>query len=365
MQTAQRIACGGAFTVDRAPWFWAGLSFIPTDGVLDALEEALLAGDATLDANTARVCVDKVGSAAPCWGPSAAGFVPVVECEQAVSGRKPDGASCRSGQECAAGTCGGTTCPGTCSAGARAGQSCGFGHPCASGYECGPTTGVCVALKKCASDSGCAANEICAIGYCRTAGGALGDACQISHPEPGQADGCGRDLYCDGQFVGSTGTCRPRVAAGETCGVNPFIGSIGVTRECAGHMVCAGFAMDSTGRVTQTGHCAAPGDVGDACQIDHDFSSGYAYGDCLLDLMCDSSTHLCHRLPGVGERCHLGRCDMGSECGADDVCVRAPSDGESCPSQQGGPLRPDFAPCLNPNSYCSTVCKDATAACLP
>ncbi|MCA9580284.1 MAG: hypothetical protein KC416_00735 [Myxococcales bacterium] len=178
-------------------------------------------------------------------------------------------------------------------------------HPLvAAGAACDPDRDQCV------PNYGC--NHVEPHTCVTTAKGKLNESCGIS--------GCEENLWC--LYTGPhEGTCKARVAAGQTC---QYDGS------CVEGLFCG-----------QDAKCHPPGGMGEPCSLSLDES-------CTGDLFCDRATVTCKPPRGLDQRCYpgnvLGSCQAGLYCAClseecpsysgidnpDDVCKAQLADGETC-----------------------------------
>jgi hypothetical protein len=131
---------------------------------------------------------------------------------------------------------------------------------------------------------------------------------------------------CSLTTVGGCGTCAAVVPLGQPCTPNEFLGGT-----CATDLVCA---LASTGGTSTV--CAAGVPIGGACA---DTTV------CPLNAYCDLVTHVCTRLPAVGQSCDASQiyyCDpgqIGALCDATtSTCqpITTPSSDGGCGPDGGG-----------------------------
>jgi hypothetical protein len=134
---------------------------------------------------------------------------------------------------------------------------------------------------------------------------------------------------CSLTTIGSCGTCVPVAPLGQPCTPNEILGS-----SCANDLVCA-----LTPASVTTPVCAMGAPMGGACADT---------AVCPVDGYCEASTHVCTKLPGVGQSCDASQiyyCDpkqTGALCDATtSMCltISAP-DGGCGPDGGGGSCTP-------------------------
>jgi hypothetical protein len=221
-------------------------------------------------------------------------------CAAMLTARGAAGAACTIAQVCPAGMfCGGTSCPGTCTAYKTNNEACDFGQPCGEGLYCDLLGRRCLAVA--------AANQACAlsIGGNSCATGTFCDqanpAAPVCHPVRGRGQGCGDDTECIAGARCVLARCSAGLA-GDGCETRA---------DCSSGLHC-------TNRV-----CAAPIALDAACTT--------AGTPCVEGAGCDAAMK-CVALPTTGQPCAelgcwLSRCTAGT-------CVAASLDGEACTTAQ-------------------------------
>lgn len=229
----------------------------------------------------------------------------------------PLGAGCNSGSTCASSFCTNDVC---CS---RA--SCPVGESCASAVpgQCGiavPTPTPTATVAPGATPTRLPIGSVCAVpGQCQTSLCIDGYCCN---------EACAAARYCN--ISGSAGSCSPRRFVGEPCQQ----GSDCITLTCGAGGMCAVAVTPSPTPIR------AP--LGSACAAPADCTSGH----CTDDVCCQEA--VC----AVGERCDvsgtLGDCRPqlapGSECARDTDC----RDGGPCAVEPGSERRVCAAPVATP-----------------
>jgi hypothetical protein len=247
-------------------------------------------------------------------------------CQQALDGTVAIGGDCVMDEECdGAARCDfAAACPGQCTELAAEGEACDENDHCASGLSCSETSGRCETPggpgDACeAGEPSCGFGYACAgadaendqPGHCRTYdevfAGADGDvcdpvnavlcapslSCQVdaftvatgieAHcaPSVGSAascrvafpDQCPDDEYCDVPASALEGTCKPRPAIGQPCGLEPF--------ETEG-TICEAYAR------CNGGVCKALSNLGESCAVDAVCYSGHCEaGSCGSTASCE------------------------------------------------------------------------------
>jgi hypothetical protein len=151
-------------------------------------------------------------------------------------------------------------------------------------------------------------------------------------------------------LIGQCGTCVPTIALGQPCANDTLVGA-----PCADNLVCAVTPASPTATV-----CALPVSMGGACADS---------AVCPEDGYCDSTTHVCTKLPGVGASC-AGKatyfCDptqTGSLCDATtSTClpVTVSPIGGAC-----GMLAGSSANCSYGSATCNIVGDAGAGTCTP
>jgi len=182
--------------------------------------------------------------------------------------------------------------------------------------------------------------------------GGIPVACVIRGGTVANGDPCSTPWQCaSGRCslgnLGQCGTCVPAVPLGQPCSTNDLLGSA-----CADNLVCAVTATSGTASV-----CAAAVSMGGACADP---------AVCPEDGYCDTTTHVCTKLPALGESCaadEIYLCDptqTGATCDSTTstcVAITVASSGEPC-----GVLADSYASC---SGTCDTAPDGGAGTCTP
>ena len=237
-----------------------------------ALKLAVAAGRIEFDPASIATCIADLRSLA-CEVNAAPS-----SCNEVLSGQVSDAASCsllvkatlfsecKVGSVCVSGLT--SSCSGTCAKLAQLNEACGAGVGCTSGATCSAATSTCVTK------------------------GALNAQCGLdSSPE-----------------------CQPGLACSNVLG-GTCISLAGVGATCSSSSQCTPPAFCDRG-ASLTGTCQPPLKPGDSCTIDnYDCSAGLSY--------CGADSK-CHAQPGIGQTCPFndgenGSCTLGTCTGG--VCT--------------------------------------------
>jgi hypothetical protein len=307
--------CRPGFSTDASTW-WGTQNI---DSFCTSGRAAIEAGRLAYDPVRAEACAaQSVGDCetiAALAFPSRAIVFATQACVGVVSPTVPVGGACHANStqystECKAGFCGGNTCPGSCTAFAKVGESCAQNKPCDPAAAVCNSAAKCQAFAKlgepCESDLFCSGNTRCAydaqpVAVCverRT----TGQTCQWPSECGGTSTACYQNKCVDtlppnascvgggacptGQYCDST--CKARIPANGDCTDAPA--------GCIEGTYCS-----------EEAKCKAHGQLGEACP-------------CASDLWCDD-TNKCRATVKLGGDCSqstasglLVRCEAGSLC---------------------------------------------------
>jgi hypothetical protein len=266
-----------------------------------------------------KLCIERCNSDSECDAGTKCSFSS-NRCE----GPKANGASCRSDDECASGSCNDST--DRCGNLNPAGGTCTNGDTCTLDAIC--TNGTCVKKfapgAKCSGLESCIAPFICIKETCQLMNlacrpGKTGEICAFLRV-------CDEASYCD---MGDGFTCKGRSPAGSTCTSNDG---------CASGTWC-----DSSSGM---GKCVATKADGAACASSGECSpgSGCVAGD--GGLACAKTLPI----QACGDS-DDPPCPSGTYCGTRDICLALPKLGESCSNSDSKCASPLFC---NSSYRCAT-----------
>jgi len=224
-----------------------------------------------------------------------------ADCGGSVCARCAVGASCRGGEDCAAGVCGDD---GTCEA-----PRCddGVANGDERSVDCGGE-----ACGRCASGSPCSADAECVSDRC------LGGSCRPRQCEDGERNGSEADIDCGGNDAGC-----PRCGAGDSCGSDADCTSANcVNGTCSS---CGDGARNGTETGVDCGGACGPCAPGDACRVDADCQSEA----CQDGLCCGGTREDCTRCARRLARtisCSSNGANGAAQCDAFLACLADNSD---------------------------------------